>query len=825
MSIQQLFTAPRHLIAATLLLLSGSLFSVSAQADSHEYFVTEWNMNTANFVFPGSGDYTINWGDGSATNVIGAIVNNINSYPTHRYSPAGTYTITVSRGITQFEMYNIAMVERRKLTNVSQWGTANWASMERAFIGADNMRMSADDNPNLSSVVSMKEMFFPGTGNTPNNVFNGNISGWDVSNVRNMESMFRGAKSFNQDLSSWNVSNVMNMRRMFRSATAFNSDISGWNVNNVSNISEMLESASAFNQNLGRWYVSDSTTASATPTLATQSTGLTSQSRTYTLVAGNGDTDNTLFKAIISNNNLILTTEAQTLDNTYATTKTYSLRIGVSADFGTENEVAITVTSSGPKNNRVYAISISTGLLAEAQAVVLNAVLPQLLRASTKIAVDNISNRIDQALDAPASASTAASFNIDGSSSFQQLINSSVRSAALKNKPDLRQLFNNASFLVPLNIAGDNNGAKNMTLWGSGDYLKFEDNNSGVDSAGKVVGASIGIDTRLNKDLVAGAAVSYTKGDADYTNADTNGTLINTQTSIHPYVGYDLADIGRVWGTFGYGKGEVELTEGTTSSTRDTKLTSFAFGGNRQLLSGTDWLERAGTTTLRVKGEISLSNIDVDAAGSAAALSIDANRYRVTLEGSHKETLSNGTILNPSLELGIRYDDNGSNNGNSSGGGVELAAGYRYNNPQGLVLEVRTHGLLTHKSDYQEWGINGLVKYQANINGQGLWLSMQPSFGDTPGNVADRTWDNATITDEINGKTNSLRLNTELGYGLPGFFGRGLLTHYTGLNVANNASSYNIGTRWAIDSSMNLNLVGNLKKAGDSIQLRGDFKF
>lgn len=35
------------------------------------------------------------------------------------------------------------------------------------------------------------------------------ISNWDVSNVQNMNTMFRGASSFNQDLSSWDVNKVV----------------------------------------------------------------------------------------------------------------------------------------------------------------------------------------------------------------------------------------------------------------------------------------------------------------------------------------------------------------------------------------------------------------------------------------------------------------------------------------------------------------------------------------------------------------------------------------------------------------------------------------
>ena len=88
--------------------------------------------------------------------------------------------------------------------------------------------------------------------------FNRDISKWDVSNVKDMGSMFRDAHNFNQDISTkiayrrdgteykaWDVSNVTSMNMMFYSAKAFNRDISNWNVNisNNDDISRMFSGA------------------------------------------------------------------------------------------------------------------------------------------------------------------------------------------------------------------------------------------------------------------------------------------------------------------------------------------------------------------------------------------------------------------------------------------------------------------------------------------------------------------------------------------------------------------------------------------------------
>ncbi len=47
-----------------------------------------------------------------------------------------------------------------------------------------------------------------------------------------------GAHKFNQDLNEWNVSNVTNMERMFKGAKSFNGRIDNWNVESVTELDE-----------------------------------------------------------------------------------------------------------------------------------------------------------------------------------------------------------------------------------------------------------------------------------------------------------------------------------------------------------------------------------------------------------------------------------------------------------------------------------------------------------------------------------------------------------------------------------------------------------
>jgi len=54
------------------------------------------------------------------------------------------------------------------------------------------------------------------------------ISGWDVSKVKDMTKMFKYAGSFYSELSEWDVSKLAKTEDMFLSIKFFNSDISSW---------------------------------------------------------------------------------------------------------------------------------------------------------------------------------------------------------------------------------------------------------------------------------------------------------------------------------------------------------------------------------------------------------------------------------------------------------------------------------------------------------------------------------------------------------------------------------------------------------------------
>ncbi|MBC6411188.1 MAG: BspA family leucine-rich repeat surface protein, partial [Ekhidna sp.] len=202
-------------------------------------FITTWQTTAENetvtipTVSGETYNYTVKWGDGSANTT-----HTNATPPSHMYATANTYTITISGtfprirfGETNFSGGFVATTAAGQIRSVKQWGDIQWASMNNAFTGCDNLTFNATDVPNLSNVTNMSYMFVGAS-------FNGDLSKWDVSKVTNMAAMFYRA-SFNQDISEWDVSKVTDMTWMFR-GSSFNQDISEWNVSSVTSMHRMF---------------------------------------------------------------------------------------------------------------------------------------------------------------------------------------------------------------------------------------------------------------------------------------------------------------------------------------------------------------------------------------------------------------------------------------------------------------------------------------------------------------------------------------------------------------------------------------------------------
>jgi len=207
-----------------------------------------FTISTPNdFTIPTHGDgydYNIDWGDGTTST-------HVTGNKTHSYTREGEYTIRILGEFPQ--IYFKESEDRKKILIIQRWGGIQWHSMEFAFYGCSNLKILAEDTPDLSKVTDMSSMFWGAR------AFNQPIGNWDVSNVTNMNSMFLGATAFNQPIGNWDISSVTRMGSMFRYANSFNQPIGNWDVSHITYMDSMFNWAGSFNQPIGNWDVSNVT--------------------------------------------------------------------------------------------------------------------------------------------------------------------------------------------------------------------------------------------------------------------------------------------------------------------------------------------------------------------------------------------------------------------------------------------------------------------------------------------------------------------------------------------------------------------------------------
>ena len=474
-------------------------------------------------------------------------------------------------------------------------------------------------------------------------------------------------------------------------------------------------------------------------------------------------------------------------------------------------------------------------------------ILTRASQAMTAGTLEAVARRVEAAAGGAASSAggtgstPALAYQFGGQSSLSGLLKSHGK-AMLEDNMEYEQLFNGASFVVPLSAAeGGTGGGKSdggaLSLWGSSNFINLNSDNDGLDWDGQVVSINVGVDGLIGEKMLAGFALSSNQSSFEYVDADANsndayrkGEYNYSNTILHPYIGWFSGEGLNLWASVGFGSGEIEIESDTAEdvSSTDTTQQSLSGGFSRQLLNFTQ--TPGNTTTLNLKGDVSMTSVDVEEnlKSGFAAQEVSSSRLRVLISGAQRRGLASGGGLTPSLEMGVRNDGGDG----VTGTGVELGGGLRYANSGGNVAvsgNVRT--LLAH--DYTESGADFLLQLSP-LAGRGLSLSLHPVWGKTQ-SVADKLWNDGAseITGEA-GSDTSLQssLDAEVGYGVAASIlgAPGVLTPYTGMTVADgDTSRWRLGSRFAGGNGLSLNLEGTRENTADSasyiVLLRGEVAF
>ena len=152
-------------------------------------------------------------------------------------------------GFPEFTFNNLG--DKDKIIDVSQWGTNVWASVSSMFYGCSNALFTATDNPDLSLVSSVNNMFRACTTADPD------VSNWNVSTIDNMGGMFRDAINAEPDVSNWNTSLATNFNNVFVNLIFTRLVIKDWDVTSLTSGASFLSGTSIdtdlYDQTLINW--------------------------------------------------------------------------------------------------------------------------------------------------------------------------------------------------------------------------------------------------------------------------------------------------------------------------------------------------------------------------------------------------------------------------------------------------------------------------------------------------------------------------------------------------------------------------------------------
>ena len=259
-----------------------------------------------------------------------------------------------------------------------------------------------------------------------------------------------------------------------------------------------------------------------------------------------------------------------------------------------------------------------------------------------------------------------------------------------------------------------------LTLWGRGALNSF---NSRPDQAGALTLNSqlgfgyLGVDYRR-----AGAATGVgmmllrNQGTLDYQStfiAKDNATL--TLTNVLPYIHWRPKVGVDVWSLVGYGQGEVEVID-----VDPVRLRMGAVGLRYDLRS-------LGRVQLAAKTDAFAVQLTPDAGAGSTA-----QRLRLALESRMNWRVSPYGSLQPTVELGVRWDGGDGD----TGPGAEVAGGLTYTDERyGLHVEARGRRLLAHREGHVGlWGGSLMVRRQS-ADRRGLQVALGPSWGEADSRV------------------------------------------------------------------------------------------
>ena len=388
--------------------------------------------------------------------------------------------------------------------------------------------------------------------------------------------------------------------------------------------------------------------------------------------------------------------------------------------------------------------------------------------------------------------------------------------ARVRQQPGLRDLVTGSEFTL-----GRQTGSGHGTLWGRGAYSSFGGRAQALSLDGGVTTGMFGADYAIGP-WVAGLPLAHSRGDGSWRLPGLGeGSLASSLTGLYPFVGYDLTERLSLWGTAGYGRGDLRLTmEDGESYRTEMDLRMAAVGMRGDLVDP----RQAGHPALAIESDALFVRTTSDGAsgpsGLLAPAVADVSRLRLGLEGSLELALAAGQSLRPTVELGLRHDGGDA----ETGFGVEVGGGSVFADPaRGLTAQVTVRGLVAHQaSDFRDCMLSGSLRFDPRPSSElGPSVSLMPFLGTSSwASVEDLMGREGLVGRSASAAAPGGGLDVEAAYGLAVFGGRARGTPYLRVGQFGTFREVRLGCRlellcWEV---MEMDIEGTMREStGDKL--------
>ena len=371
------------------------------------------------------------------------------------------------------------------------------------------------------------------------------------------------------------------------------------------------------------------------------------------------------------------------------------------------------------------------------------------------------------------------------------------------------QLLRGTWFEMP--FGGVGNSINAWAVWGAGDWHAFQGSPDDGLYDGSLASAYLGIDAR-GEGWVAGATVSRAMAEASYEFAGATGGKGRLETElnlIHPYVQWALGNRGKAWAILGFGTGEATAErEGQTFVAEPSDLSMhMGLGGLRYSFGRVAWFD------LALRGDAGYAQLETEEGPRAIeGLTVNVQRLRLGAEASLPMALA-GIPVSPFVDVAGRFDGGDG----ETGGGVELAGGFRYRGPA-VGLEVKGRTLAMHSAgSYSEEGVKATLVVGPDGR-KGFRLMLAPRWGGAAEAMDIFRVRSHPFAGALRRENRGWGLGTRVSYGFDTLRRRGTVMPFAELDLSGDAARRTrLGVSYEIASAV-LGLPHRLEISGEGTE-------